>query len=98
MICDCINMHHYGILIHIQLSGGKNMNGVLEKIDNLVWGMPLIVMILAIGFFLTIRLHGLQPHRIRRGHVAQLRRFAQTEGRLSARVPRQNRVRARPLD
>ena len=36
------------------------MNGVLEKIDNLVWGMPLIVMILAIGFFLTIRLHGLQ--------------------------------------
>ena len=60
MICDCINMHHYGILIHIQLSGGKNMNGVLEKIDNLVWGMPLIVMILAIGFFLTIRLHGLQ--------------------------------------
>ena len=36
------------------------MNGVLEEIDNLVWGMPLIVMILAIGFFLTIRLHGLQ--------------------------------------
>ena len=36
------------------------MNGVLEKIDNLVWGMPLIIMILAIGFFLTIRLHGLQ--------------------------------------
>ena len=37
-----------------------HMNGVLEEIDNLVWGMPLIVMILAIGFFLTIRLHGLQ--------------------------------------
>lgn len=38
----------------------ERMNLVLEKIDNLVWGIPLIVLILATGIFLTVRLKGLQ--------------------------------------
>ena len=33
---------------------------MLKVIDDLVWGVPLIVLILAVGIFLTIRLRGLQ--------------------------------------
>lgn len=33
---------------------------MLKKIDDFVWGIPLIVLILAVGIFLTIRLKGLQ--------------------------------------
>lgn len=36
------------------------VNQVLGKIDNFIWGIPLIVLILATGIFLTIRLGGLQ--------------------------------------
>ena len=32
----------------------------LGKIDNFVWGLPLIILILATGLFLTVRLRGLQ--------------------------------------
>jgi len=41
-------------------SGGNGMNGVLETIDNAVWGLPLICLILIVGVFLTIRLRALQ--------------------------------------
>ena len=37
---------------------------VLEEIDNLVWGVPLIVLILAAGIFLTLRLRGLQVRHL----------------------------------
>ena len=33
---------------------------MLNAIDDLVWGVPMIVLILAVGIFLTIRLKGLQ--------------------------------------
>lgn len=33
---------------------------MLQKIDDFVWGLPLIILILAVGIFLTIRLRGLQ--------------------------------------
>lgn len=33
---------------------------MLQKIDDLVWGIPLIVLILTVGIYLTIRLKGLQ--------------------------------------
>ena len=36
------------------------MNEVLVTIDDFVWGLPLIVLILAVGIFMTIRLRGLQ--------------------------------------
>ncbi len=35
-------------------------NAVLEKINDIVWGIPLIVLIMATGIYLTIRLKGLQ--------------------------------------
>ncbi len=36
------------------------MDGILKVIDDFIWGIPLIVMILAVGILLTIRLKGLQ--------------------------------------
>ncbi|MBQ9119758.1 MAG: alanine:cation symporter family protein [Lachnospiraceae bacterium] len=36
------------------------INSVLTKVDDFVWGIPLIVLILATGIYLTIRLKGLQ--------------------------------------
>ena len=36
------------------------VNDVLVKVDDFVWGLPLIILILATGIFLTIRLKGLQ--------------------------------------
>lgn len=38
----------------------QQFNEFLVWLDDLVWGVPLIVLILAVGIFLTIRLHGLQ--------------------------------------
>lgn len=36
------------------------INGFLTKVDDFVWGIPLIVLILATGLLLTVRLKGLQ--------------------------------------
>ena len=36
------------------------INSFLDRIDNLVWGIPLIVAILVTGLFLTLRLQGVQ--------------------------------------
>lgn len=36
------------------------ISNVLDAIDGFVWGIPLIVLILVVGIFLTIRLRGLQ--------------------------------------
>lgn len=38
----------------------EQFNLFLVKLDNVVWGLPLIILILAIGIFLTFRLRGLQ--------------------------------------
>ena len=36
------------------------VNQALENIDNFIWGLPLIILILATGILLTVRLRGLQ--------------------------------------
>lgn len=38
----------------------ETISNVLTTIDDFVWGIPLIVLILAVGIFLTVRLKGLQ--------------------------------------
>ncbi len=40
------------------------INNILGKIDNFVWVVPLIVLILLVGIFLTIRLKGLQIRKL----------------------------------
>lgn len=42
----------------------KIISEILGKIDDFVWGVPLIVLILAVGIFLTLRLKGLQFHKL----------------------------------
>lgn len=51
------------------------VNEVLKQIDDLVWGVPLIVLILATGIYLTIRLKGMQIRRL----PAALRFMVQNE-------------------
>ena len=43
----------------------KTINDILVNIDNLVWGIPLMVLILAGGILLTVRL-GVMQFRKRR--------------------------------
>ncbi len=38
----------------------SKINSILDAIDGFVWGLPLIILILATGIFLTVRLHGVQ--------------------------------------
>lgn len=42
----------------------ETVNGILETIDGWVWGVPLIVLILAGGVFVTARLGFLQLRRL----------------------------------
>lgn len=38
----------------------NTLNNVLNNVDNFIWGMPLIILILFTGILLTVRLRGLQ--------------------------------------
>jgi AGCS family alanine or glycine:cation symporter len=57
-------------LIYVVVSVKKGVNmlksftKLLGTIDDFVWGVPLIVLILCTGLFLTIRLHGLQFRKL----------------------------------
>ena len=42
----------------------KELTNILQKIDDFVWGLPLIIIIMATGLFLTIRLRGLQLRKL----------------------------------
>ena len=42
----------------------EQLNHVLESIDSIVWGVPLIVLIMGTGIFLTIRLGVLQFRKL----------------------------------
>lgn len=42
----------------------ETFNEITKKIDDIVWGIPLILLILSCGIFLTIRLKGVQIRRL----------------------------------
>ena len=42
----------------------KQISSILGAIDDFVWGIPLIVLILTVGVFLTIRLRGVQIRKL----------------------------------
>ncbi len=42
-------------------------DSILEKIDNIVWGLPTIILILTTGILLTVRLKGVQFSKLGRG-------------------------------
>ena len=41
------------------------MSEILTRIDNLVWGLPLILLLLGTGIYFTLSLHGLQFTRLK---------------------------------
>lgn len=42
-------------------------NEILGKISEAIWGLPLIILILVVGLFLTVRLKGVQFRKL--GHA-----------------------------
>lgn len=62
----------------------ENINSILVKIDDLVWGIPLILMILFTGIFLTIRLKGLQVSKINLAIKHMLKNDSEGEGEVSS--------------
>ena len=42
----------------------NTLNDVLNNVDNFIWGMPLIILILFTGILLTVRLRGLQVRHL----------------------------------
>ena len=44
--------------------GFKTFGEILNKIDGFVWGVPLIVLIILTGIYLTIRVRGLQVRHL----------------------------------
>ncbi len=42
----------------------ETFNRIIEKIDNLVWGIPLILLIFGCGIFLTVRAGGIQFRKL----------------------------------
>ena len=56
----------------------------LVKIDDFVWGIPLIVLILAVGIFLTIRLKGLQLRHLPRALKYMVKNEEEGEGEVTS--------------
>ncbi len=44
----------------------ETFNEIVKRIDDLVWGLPLIILIIGCGILLTIRLRGIQVHKLGR--------------------------------
>lgn len=51
-----------------------SFNSILNTIDDIVWGVPLIVAILVVGLFLTLRLGGIQFLNIGRAFVLMFKK------------------------
>ncbi len=61
------------------------INSILDAVDSFVWGLPLIILILATGIFLTIRLHGVQFSQLKFAISSIFRKSEKgTEGELSS--------------
>ncbi len=56
------------------------INSVLDAIDGFVWGLPLIILILATGIFLTIRLRGVQFSQLKFAIKSIFRKSDKKEG------------------
>ncbi|MGN0148693.1 MAG: alanine/glycine:cation symporter family protein [Clostridia bacterium] len=57
---------------------------ILEKIDNWVWGVPLIILILSAGIYLTVRMRGLQIRHLGKAMKFMVRNEEDGEGEISS--------------
>ena len=58
----------------------STINNVLGAIDDFVWGLPLIILILATGIFLTVRLNGVQFSQLKFALSSIFRKSEDKEG------------------
>ncbi|MBP5158288.1 MAG: sodium:alanine symporter family protein, partial [Treponema sp.] len=58
----------------------SSINNVLGAIDDFVWGLPLIILILATGIFLTVRLNGVQFSQLKFALSSIFRKSEDKEG------------------
>ena len=62
----------------------EQLNHVLESIDSIVWGVPLIVLIMGTGIFLTIRLGVLQFRKLGKALKYMVKNEADGEGEVTS--------------
>lgn len=62
----------------------KELGDILQKIDDFVWGLPLIIIIMATGLFLTIRLRGLQIRKLGTAFKLMFQEEEDGEGEVSS--------------
>lgn len=62
----------------------KMINDALKAVDDFVWGVPLIVLILAVGIFLTIRLRGLQITKLPKALKFMVKNEEEGEGEVTS--------------
>lgn len=62
----------------------EQINRILKVIDDFVWGIPLIVLILLVGIFLTIRLRGLQLTKLGRAFKLMFTKEENGDGEVSS--------------
>lgn len=52
------------MLLSNQLLSGSTIQSIFEKIDNIIWGPPLLILLVGTGIYLTIRLKLIQVFRL----------------------------------
>ena len=62
----------------------ETFNEVVKKIDGLVWGLPMIILIIGCGILLTIRLRGIQIHKLGRALKYMFKDEEQGSGEVSS--------------
>ena len=62
----------------------SKINAAIQWLDGVVWGVPLIVLILAAGIYLTVRLGGLQIRHLPRALRYMVRNEEGGEGEVSS--------------
>ncbi len=62
----------------------EQFNEIIKKIDDLVWGLPLIILIIGCGILLTVRLRGIQVHKLGRALKYMFQDEEQGSGEVSS--------------
>ncbi|MCD8180482.1 MAG: sodium:alanine symporter family protein [Firmicutes bacterium] len=62
----------------------EKVGAMLERIDNMVWGIPLIVLIILTGIYLTVRVRGLQVRHLGRALKYMVKNEDGGEGEVSS--------------
>lgn len=62
----------------------EKINEALVKVNDVVWGLPLIILILSTGIYLTIRLKGVQFHKLGHGLKHMFSKDAGEPGEVSS--------------